>query len=107
MGLIENSYKVNDLINYAYNTADYDVEKYEKNTMAYDDIDRAIRRHRLIAGKALHLLERVIDNDGTEDELKRASEWLLVALDMVKYKINTETVRRNLNVKDLEAKFHK
>lgn len=65
MGIIEKSFKVNDLINYAYNIAGYDVEKYEKNTIAYDDIDRAIRRHRLIAGKALHLLERVIDNDGT------------------------------------------
>lgn len=107
MGIIEKSFKVNDLINYAYNTADYDVEKYEKNTMAYDDIDRAIRRHRLISGKALHLLERVIDNDGTEDELKRASEWLLMALDMVKYKIDTEAVRRDLNVKELETKFHR
>lgn len=107
MGIIEKSFKVNDLINYAYNTADYDVEKCEKNTMAYDDIDRAMRRHRLIAGKALHLLERVIDNDGTEDELKRASEWFLVALDMVKYKIDVETVRRDLNVKELETKFHR
>lgn len=105
MGIIEEAMKVNDLINYAWNVTDYDVEKYDKVPATRIGDERRLKSHQLIAGKALKLLDRVLQNDGTADEVLRASKWLLVAMDAVKYHIDYVSARKKLGVKELEKKF--
>lgn len=94
-----------DLINYAKSMVKYDVEKYDKIPATQMGDERREKAHRFYTGKALFLLERVIDNGGTEDEVKRASEWLLVTIDAVKHHIDYVPARNKLGIRELETKF--
>lgn len=105
MGSIEKAFNVLDLIKYAKeHVGDYDRSRYayENYSLVSDELRR---RHQVVASTAMHLLERVVEHGGSEDEIRRASEYFLVALDSVKHGLNPTVARRELGIEELRKKY--
>ena len=83
--------------------------EYDKGRYAAKSFDTTTeefrRKHQIMTGKALNLLERVVDKGGSEDEIRRASEFLLVAMDCVKHNLNPYKAGEILKIGELVNKY--
>ena len=61
--------------------------------------------HRVLAGRAHHLAQRVIANGGTEEEVMRALQNLLVCLDPHKYRLDYKQFQIDADIQGLMEKY--
>lgn len=75
-------------------------EHYKDYSATYDKTQR-----QFYIGVAARLLEDMAFNGATEDEIKNAIIFSIVALDADKYRLNILEAYKELGIKDLEAAY--
>lgn len=63
------------------------------------------KKHRLITGKALKLAKIVINNGGTNEEVKKAVLNLMVCMDAMKHKLNWKKWQQDNGILLLKQKY--
>lgn len=79
------------------------IRKYK---MDYADINFTPARHRMVTGRAMTLAKTVINDGGTEEEVKKAILNLMVCMDAEKYKLDLKKWEQDSNVALLKQKYH-
>jgi len=61
--------------------------------------------HRVITGKAMAIVKRVLDNGGTEDEVHKALVYLFVCMDAMKHKLDYKQCCIDYGIRALDEKY--
>ena len=64
-----------------------------------------ITTHRCLIGASVATAKKVIDNGGTDEEVKRACLYMKLCFDGRKYMLDCYRAKRDLKIEELESKY--